>query len=330
MKKQTREIVLSGMRPTGRLHLGHYHGVLRNWLKLQEEHDCFFFVADWHALTTEYATPESIRQSTREMVIDWLSVGLNPSKATFFIQSDIKEHAELYLLLSMITPLGWLERVPSYKDLQKELTQKDLSTHGFLGYPLLQTADIVLYNATKVPVGEDQVPHIELAREVVRRFNFIYGETLVEPQPLLTNAPKLLGPDRRKMSKSYNNCLYLGDSADEIRRKVSEAITDPARQRKSDPGNPDICLIFDYHKLHSPSDLQNRINEECRAAKIGCVEDKKRIIEILNDFLEPIRKEKARLLEKPQEIDLIIEEGEKKARQVAEATMERIRKVMKI
>ena len=212
--------VVSGMRPTGRLHLGHYHGVLRNWIKLQEDFECFFFVADWHGLTTEYAKPEVVRDSSREILIDWLSVGLNPDKATLFIQSQVKEHAELHLILSMLTPLGWLERVPSYKEMQQELSTKDLSTYGFLGYPLLQTADIALYDGEKVPVGMDQVPHIELSREIVRRFNYLYGETLVEPKPLLTEAPKLLGPDRRKMSKSYDNCLYLSDPPEAIEKKI--------------------------------------------------------------------------------------------------------------
>src|SRR5262249_51138774 len=207
-----------------------------NWIKLQQDYECFFFVADLHALTTEYASPENIRTWTREILIDWLSAGLDPEKATIFVQSDLKEHAELHLLLSMITPLGWLERVPSYKELQQELTNKDLSTYGFLGYPLLQTADIVLYDGQKVPVGQDQVPHIELSREVVRRFNYLYGETLVEPQPLLTETPKFLGPDRRKMSKSYDNCLFLSDSEKEISQKIMAAITDPARIRKDDPG----------------------------------------------------------------------------------------------
>lgn len=322
--------IISGMRPTGRLHLGHYHGVLKNWLRLQETHDCFFFVADWHGLTTEYASPEVVSNSTRDLLIDWLSVGLDPEKAVIFIQSQVKEHAELHLLLSMITPLGWLERVPSYKEMQQELSNKDLSTYGFLGYPLLQTADIVLYDGEKVPVGADQVPHIELSREIVRRFNHLYGKTLIEPQPLLTEAPKLLGLDRRKMSKSYDNCLYLSDPPEEIERKVKTAITDPARIRRDDPGNPDICLIYDYHKLHSSSEEIARVDRDCRSAKLGCVEDKKRMAEIINSFLEPIRKRREDLLKNDSEIDDIIRRGRERAMAVAEKTMEKVRKAMKI
>lgn len=326
-KKSNR--IVSGMRPTGKLHLGHYHGVLRNWLKLQDEAECIFFVADLHALTTEYADPRIVRESTREVILDWLSVGLDPEKVTLFIQSDVKEHAELHLLLSMITPLGWLERVPSYKEMQQELSSKDLSTYGFLGYPLLQTADIALYDGAKVPVGMDQVPHIELSREIVRRFNYLYGETLVEPKPLLTEAPKLLGPDRRKMSKSYGNSLYLSDSPEEIEKKIRSAITDPARIRRDDPGNPDICLIFDYHKLHSSAEEVERVNITCRDATLGCVQDKKRMAEILNEFLRPIREKRAAFLKKPEEIEEIIKKGRAKAQGMAVETMARIRKAMK-
>lgn len=320
--------VVSGMRPTGRLHLGHYHGVLRNWLQLQDNYDCFFFVADWHGLTTEYANPEVVRKSTREILIDWLSVGLDPAKAVLFVQSEVKEHAELYLLLSMITPLGWLERVPSYKEMQQELSTKDLSTHGFLGYPLLQTADIVLYDGEKVPVGADQVPHIELAREIVRRFNSFYGKTLVEPQSLLTEAPKLLGPDRRKMSKSYDNCLYLSDPPEEIEKKIREAITDPARIRRNDPGNPDICLLYDYHKLHSSKAEVGQVGRDCRSAALGCVEDKKRMAEVINGFLEPIRKKRIGFLKNPGEVDEILRKGSVRAAEIAGKTMERVRKAI--
>ena len=322
--------VVSGMRPTGRLHLGHYHGVLRNWIKLQEDFECFFFVADWHGLTTEYAKPEVVRDSSREILIDWLSVGLNPDKATLFIQSQVKEHAELHLILSMLTPLGWLERVPSYKEMQQELSTKDLSTYGFLGYPLLQTADIALYDGEKVPVGMDQVPHIELSREIVRRFNYLYGETLVEPKPLLTEAPKLLGPDRRKMSKSYDNCLYLSDPPEAIEKKILSAITDPGRIRRDDPGNPDICLIYDYHKLHSDPAEVERVNRDCRSAKLGCVEDKKRMAAVVNDFLEPIRKKREQLLKKPAEVDDIARAGSVRAAAVAGETLARVKKAMKL
>jgi tryptophanyl-tRNA synthetase len=322
--------VVSGMRPTGKLHLGHYHGVLKNWIRLQEEYECFFFVADWHGLTTEYAKPEVVRDSTREILIDWLSAGLEPEKAVVFIQSQVKEHAELHLILSMLAPLGWLERVPSYKEMQQELSNKDLSTYGFLGYPLLQTADIALYDGKKVPVGVDQVPHIELAREIVRRFNYLYGETLVEPQPLLTEAPKLLGPDRRKMSKSYDNCLYLSDPPEAIEKKILSAITDPGRIRRDDPGNPDICLIYDYHKLHSPPAEIARVARDCRAATLGCVEDKKKMAVVVNDFLEPIRQRRKEFLKDPRRIDEIVRNGSLKAAEIASQTLDRVKKAMKL
>lgn len=327
-KKKTR--VVSGMRPTGKLHLGHYHGVLRNWLKLQEDYDCYFFVADWHALTTEYADPRIIHEASRDILLDWLSVGIDPEKCTIFIQSEVKEHAELHLLLSMIAPLGWLERVPSYKEMQQELSTKDLSTYGFLGYPLLQTADIALYDGAKVPVGTDQIPHIEFSREIVRRFNYLYkGNILVEPQPMLTETPKLLGPDRRKMSKSYGNSLYLSDPPEEIEKKVRLAITDPERIRREDPGHPEVCLIFDYHKLHSPSNIVEQVDKDCRSAKLGCVEDKKTMAKILNDFLDPFRRKRKELLKNPEHIDTLLEKGCHKARERARETMDRVRKVMK-
>src|SRR6266852_1127709 len=240
----TRERVLSGMRSSGRPHLGNLLGALKNWVHMQETYDCFYFIADWHALTTGYADTTQLRESVREIAIDYLSAGLDPNRSVLFIQSLVPEHAELHLLLSMITPLSWLERVPTYKAQQQELKDRDLATYGFLGYPLLQTADIIMYKANWVPVGQDQVPHIELSREIVRRFNHLYGETLIEPQPLLTETPKFLGPDRRKMSKSYDNCLFLSDTEKEISQKILSAITDPARIRKDDPGNPDICLVF--------------------------------------------------------------------------------------
>jgi len=321
--------IVSGMRPTGKLHLGHYHGVLRNWLKLQNEHECYFFVADWHGLTTEYPQPEFVRQSSRDVLLDWLSVGLDPQKAVIFVQSDVKEHAELHLLLSMITPLGWLERVPSYKEMQQELSNKDLSTYGFLGYPLLQTSDVALYDGEKVPVGQDQVPHIELSREVVRRFNYLYGNTLVEPQPLLTEAPKLLGMDRRKMSKSYDNGLYLTDTPEAIEKKVKLAITDPARLRRDDPGNPDVCLIYDYHKLHSSPAEVEKVNAACRNATLGCVEDKKNMAAAINAFLDPIRKRRAELEKDSANIDELLKTGTEKAREKAAATLARVRKAMK-
>lgn len=330
MKPSQKIKVVSGMRPTGQLHLGHYHGVLKNWLKLQEQHECFFFVADWHGLTTEYANPGLIREMRREVLADWLAVGLDPKRSTLFVQSDVKEHAELHLLLSMITPVGWLERVPSYKDVQQEQTGKDLSTYGFLGYPLLQAADIALYDGTTVPVGVDQVPHIEFAREVMRRFNHLYGPTLVEPQPLLTAAPKLLGTDRRKMSKTFNNGLYLADSGEAISKKIMPAITDPARKRREDPGNPDICLIYDYHKLHSDTATIQRVDQECRTAKIGCVDCKKLMLAQMLPTLEPIRQRREALLKDTGYLDQVAADGAARARQIAEATLDRVRKAMKL
>lgn len=322
--------VLSGMRPTGKLHLGNMVGALDNWRNLQEEYECFFFVADWHALTTEYANTGIIRENIRDMVIDWLSVGLSPEKSVLFIQSKIMEHAELHLLLSMITPLPWLERVPSYKDQQQELTDHDLSTYGFLGYPLLQTADIIIYKAHKVPVGIDQVPHVELSREIARRFNYFYGEVFPLPEPMLTEVPKLLGIDGRKMSKSYDNAIYLSDPPEEIRRKVGLMFTDPNRIKRSDPGNPDICNVFAFHKFFSPPELVERVNVDCRRAAIGCVQDKKNLAEVLVSALAPLHERRARFLESPSLVEEILEEGCQRARRIAVQTMEEVRTAMKI
>jgi tryptophanyl-tRNA synthetase len=280
--------ILSGMRPTGRLHLGHYHGVLRNWVRLQHEHDAFFFVADWHALTTEYKSPQNIAADTREMVIDWLAVGLDPEKCTLFVQSAVKDHAELFLLFSMIAPVSWLERVPSYKEMQENLVEKELNTFGFLGYPVLQTADIVIYNANAVPVGEDQLPHLELSRELVRRFNHYYGEIFVEPEAMLTETPRLPGADGRKMSKSYQNAVMLSDSAEEARKTVMNYVTDPARKRRSDPGDPDVCTLYNLHKIYSPDEVKAEVQVECRRAGIGCVDCKKMAFEHLWKHHEPI------------------------------------------
>ena len=244
--------ILSGMRPTGPLHLGNYHGALDNWIAMQEEYECFFFIADWHALTSDYENPGNIRRFVQEMMIDWLSAGLSPEKCTLFVQSSVMEHAELFLLLSMITPVPWLERNPTYKDQIIQLDNKDLSTFGFLGYPVLQAADIIMYKANGVPVGIDQVPHIEITREIARRFNYLYGNVFPEPDAILTQSSKILGLDRRKMSKSYNNAIYLSDSPEDIRAKVATMITDPNRARRKDPGNPEICNVFEFHKLYSP------------------------------------------------------------------------------
>jgi len=326
----SKQRVLSGMRPTGKLHLGHLVGALDNWRQMQEEYDCFFFAADWHALTTEYAETDIIRDSIREMMIDWLSVGISPEKSVLFIQSRIKEHAELHLLLSMITPVPWLERVPTYKEQQQELTNRDLSTYGFLGYPLLQTADIIIYKAHKVPVGIDQVPHVELSREVARRFNFFYGPVFPVPDPLLTEVPKLLGIDGRKMSKSYDNAIFISDPPGEVRRKTSAMFTDPNRIRKSDPGNPDICNVFSFHKVYSDPETVIRVNRECRQATLGCVEDKKNLAETLVCYLAPLQEVRERFLRNPILVEEILEDGCQRARSVAARTMEEVRAAMKI
>ncbi len=321
--------VLSGMRPTGKLHLGNLHGALDNWLKLQEECECFFFIADWHALTTDYATPEKIRENTWDIILDWLSVGLDPEKSTLFIQSEIQEHAELYLLLGMITPVPWLERNPTYKEQQQQLSNKDLSTYGFLGYPVLQAADIIIYRANGVPVGKDQLPHIELTREIVRRFNHLYrSDIFPEPQALLTEFPILPGIDGKKMSKSYNNCIYITEPGDSVRKKIMTMVTDTQRKRRSDPGNPDVCPVFDLHKIYSSEENRGEITDGCTTASIGCVDCKKILLENLNKVLEPIR-EKRKLYEKNMDnIKSIMQEGIKRARKEASKTMEMVREAM--
>jgi tryptophanyl-tRNA synthetase len=334
-----RERVVSGMRPTGRLHLGHFHGALENWVRLQEEYDCFFFVADWHALTTEFKDVSGIAPSVREMVIDWLSVGLDPERCTLFLQSAVKEHAELYLLLSMITPVGWLERNPTFKELQEELQEKDLSGHGFLGYPVLQAADIVMYGARRVPIGVDQLPHLELTREIVRRFNHLYKcDVLVEPQHLLSPAPKLLGVDNRKMSKSFGNAILLSDPPEEVERKVTQMITDPARKRRRDPGDPDVCNVFSFHKIYKTeavmaahSDLLplEEVARQCRSAELGCVEDKKQFAREINAALDAtIRPRRAALEKDPGRVEKILAAGSEKARGAASETMGRVRRAM--
>ncbi|MBI2092288.1 MAG: tryptophan--tRNA ligase [Deltaproteobacteria bacterium] len=323
--------ILSGMRSTGKLHLGNFHGALENWIKLQNEYDCFFFVADWHSLTTDYANTANLKLFAEEMLIDWLACGIDPKKATLFIQSWILEHAELHLLLSMMTPISWLERVPSYKDIKAELSDRDLSTYGFLGYPMLQTADIVIYDAKKVPVGEDQIAHIELSREVVRRFNFLYkGEILIEPQPLLTKTPKVPGLDRRKMSKSYNNCIYISDTKEEVHKKIMPAVTDPSRKRRTDPGNPDVCIIHDYHRIYSPPEVVEWSVQGCRTAAIGCVDCKKKLLEYMDIFWEPVRERRRELAKSPKKVWEIAKEGTEDAKKTAKATMERVREAMKL
>jgi tryptophanyl-tRNA synthetase len=320
------------MRPTGRLHLGNLHGALRNWVELQESSnfDCFYFVADWHAITSEYSSTECIKDNSLNMVIDWLAAGLDPVKSTLFIQSAVKEHAELFLLLSMITPLAWLQRNPTYKEMQAELTSKDLSTFGFLGYPVLQAADIIMYKAYGVPVGVDQLPHIELTREIARRFNFLYKEVFPVPEPLLTHVPKLLGIDGRKMSKSYDNSIYLSDRDKELHQKVASMFTDPQRMRKKDPGNPDICNVFTFHGLYSPREIVAEINEGCRVAGIGCIDCKKMLAARIEEALAPVHERMDYYLNHLQEIHFIITDGNARATKIARQTMEEVREAVKI
>ena len=390
--------VLSGMRPTGRLHLGHYHGVLENWVRLQQEFDCFFFVADWHALTTHYEDSHIIADSVWDMVIDWLAAGVNPGSAQLFIQSRVPEHAELHLLLSMVTPLGWLERVPSYKDQQEKLRERDLATYGFLGYPLLQSADILIYGADKVPVGEDQVAHVELTREVARRFNHLFGrepgfeaaaETairkmgkknarlyrdllkryqqqgdheaiavaqallagqqnlaiadrerllgylegggrmiLTEPDALLTPASKMPGLDGQKMSKSYNNTITLREDPVEVREKLRTMPTDPARVRRTDPGNPDICPVWQLHEVYSGDEVKAAVREGCTTAGIGCLDCKQHIIDSVLQELEPIQARAREFEQDPGRVRDIINEGTEAARDVARDTLEEVRQAM--
>ncbi len=392
------ERVLSGMRPTGSLHLGHYNGVLKNWLRLQHEHECLFFVADWHALTTHYDTPEIIEESVWEMVIDWLAAGIDPANATIFIQSRVPEHAELHTLLSMITPLSWLERVPTYKDQQEKLASKDLSTYGFLGYPLLQSADILIYKATQVPVGEDQVPHIEFTREIARRFNHIYGKEkgfeekaeaaikklgskrgafyeemrsayqtsgdeealetaramieeqqgmslgdkerllgylegggkiiLVEPDYKLTPASKMPGLDGQKMSKSYNNTISLRESVDAVAKKIKTMPTDPARIRRTDPGDPAKCPVWQLHEIYSNEATQDWVQNGCKTAGIGCIECKTPVIDSILAELKPIQERAAQYAEDPTLVKNIVAEGCEKARKLARETMRDVRDVM--
>jgi len=386
------------MRPTGALHLGHYHGVLKNWVKLQHEYECLFFVADWHALTTHYETPEVIEQSVWGMVIDWLAAGVDPAQATLFIQSRVPEHAELHVLLSMVTPLGWLERIPTYKDQQEKLSDKDLSTYGFLGYPLLQSADIMIYRANLVPVGEDQVPHVEFAREVARRFNHVFGREdgfeqkaeaaikklgakrarlyrqlrtkflekgdaealasaqalveeaqnlpmgdrerlfgyiegggkviLTEPQALLTEASKMPGLDGQKMSKSYDNTIGLRDDADTITRKIRTMPTDPARVKRSDPGNPEKCPVWQFHLVYSDDKRKQWVQEGCRSAGIGCLECKQPVIDAVLEEQKPMRERVQRYLDDPTLVRSIVADGCEKARKQAQETLREVKEVM--
>jgi len=320
-----RKRILSGMRPTGRLHLGNLHGALDNWVRLQEQYQCFFFVADWHALTTDYASPANIQENTWDMVLDWLSVGLDPRQSTLFIQSQVKEHAELYVLLAMITPLPWLERNPTYKEIQDQLTQKDLATYGFLGYPVLQAADIIIYKANGVPVGKDQLPHVELTREIARRFNFLYREVFPVPDPLLTEVSLLPGTDGRKMSKSYGNCIYITESPEEIRGKMLRMMTDPARVRRNDPGTPEVCPVFAYHKVYSTAEEVAHVAHGCRTARIGCVDCKNILIKNVLARLEPYHQRRRELEQDTEQVRAIIQDGIGRARAEARQTMVEVR-----
>ena len=353
------------MRPTGKLHLGNLVGAIENWVKLQDQYESYYFVADWHMLTTDYADPSELQSNIQEMVTDWLAVGLDPEKATFFVQSRLPEHAELFLLFCMITPLGWLERVPTYKEQLDNLEGRDLHTYGFLGYPVLQAADILMYKADCVPVGEDQVPHVELTREIARRFNLVYGRVhgvgmakldgktyaeaslegkaefvqrglvtidplFPEPESLLTPSPRLRGTDGRKMSKSYNNAIFLSDPPEVVNKKVAGMMTDPARQRRWDKGNPEVCPVFDHHKLFSPPEVVERVNRECRTAEIGCVDCKKMMAQHLNKFLEPIQERRKIYEQAPEKVWDVLEAGTRKARGVAQQTMAEVRAAVKL
>jgi tryptophanyl-tRNA synthetase len=327
------ETVLSGLRPTGRVHLGNYFGAVKNWVDLQNsgKYRCFYFVADLHALTTDYADTQGLAANTREAVLDWLAVGMDPQKSTIFLQSRIPQHAELALYFSMITPLGWLERVPTYKDQIEQLRSRELGTHGFLGYPVLQTADIAIYRANLVPVGEDQASHLEICREIVRRFNGLYGEVFPEPRALFTPTPKVNGIDGRKMSKSYNNTIGITEAADSVRDKVMAMVTDPARARRQDPGNPENCNLFPFHELFSPPPEVEVVDRECRTATRGCVDCKKHLIGNLNAALEPFRRKRAELLAAPSDVVRdVLHAGDAVARGVAEETMEKVRAAVKL
>jgi tryptophanyl-tRNA synthetase len=344
-----RKRVLSGMRPTGKLHLGHYVGALDNWVHMQDEYQCFFVIVDWHALTTDYADTSRVKENSLEIALDWLAVGLDPEKSVLFIQSHVPAHAELHLLLSMITPLGWLERVPTYKEQQQNIKDKDLGTYGFLGYPVLQAADILVYKADVVPVGEDQLAHIELTREIARRFNGFYPRKAIggyagppvteeewqrrhyvfpEPQSLLTRAPKLPGTDGRKMSKSYGNAILLTDPEPVVRQKLKTMVTDPARVRRSDPGNPDVCPVGDLHKIFSSKETMAKVNEGCRSASIGCIECKGWAADGLVQLLSPMQERRKKFEENARLAWDILAAGTERARKAASATMEDVRAAM--
>ena len=316
------------MRPSGKLHVGHLLGALNNWAKLQTEYDCFYMVADWHALTTDYADTSEILNNTREMIIDWLCAGIDPDKSVLFRQSDILEHAELFTILSMITPLGWLFRCPTYKEQLQEVKNKDLHNFGFLGYPVLQAADIMVYKADAVPVGEDQLPHLELTREIVRRFNNFYGNVFPEPQAILTKSPRVPGIDGRKMSKSYGNAITIGEKPEDIAKKVQQMFTDPAKIKANDIGHPEGCVVFAFHEIYN-KDAKN-LKIECSQGHIGCVSCKKNVCQLLTQALEPLREKRNEIEKDKKKVDDILEQGRKKAKAAAEETMEEARKALKL
>jgi tryptophanyl-tRNA synthetase len=324
------ERVLSGFRPSGPLHIGHLVGALQNWVSLQDRYRCFYAIADWHALTSEFAHTGPLKDYVFQMALDWLAAGLDPERSTLFVQSRVKEHAELHLLLSMIVPLGWLERVPTYKEQQQQVSGRDLTNYGFLGYPVLQTADILAYKARWVPVGEDQISHLELCREIARRFNSLYGEIFPEPQPLITHVPRLPGTDGRKMSKSYNNAVYLSDSEEEVQKKIRTMVTDPARVRRSDPGNPDVCPVFTLHKAFSSPTTLDTVNVECRRAGIGCLDCKNLLLGHLAPVLSPLRERREMLGRSPERVREVLDSGAEKARTVAAATLKEVRDAVRI
>ena len=322
--------VLSGMQPSGLLHLGNLLGALENWKTLQEQYECYFFVADWHALSTNYADTSRIKEFTHELLIDWLATGLDPKRSTIFIQSSVPDHAILHLLLSMIIPISWLERNPTYKEKQEEIKERDLSTFGFLGYPVLQAADILLYKPDYVPVGKDQLPHLELTRELARRFNSLYQPVFPEPKELLTQFPKVLGTDGRKMSKSYGNTINLSDTEPVVRQKLKTMVTDPARVRRTDKGNPDVCPVFDFHKIFSSTAVREEVDHGCRTATIGCIDCKKLVADVMVERLRPSWETRETLKAKPDYVQDVIREGSQKASKISSNTMEDVKAAMKI
>lgn len=326
----SKPIVLSGIQPSGKLHIGNLVGALQNWVKLQEKYECYYFIADWHALTSQYADTSQLKEYIKDVLVNCLAAGLDPDKATIFRQSRVLEHAEFHLLLSMITPLGWLERVPTYKEKLEQVSDKDMHTYGFLGYPVLQSADILIYGAHHVPVGVDQVPHLEITREICRRFNHFYGEVLIEPEALLTEFPKVPGIDGRKMSKTYNNCIYLSDRPEEVEQKIRTMPTDPQRIKRTDKGDPELSPVYHLHKIFSSKDEQNNVAEGCRTAGIGCIDCKKILIKNIFRVLEPIWEKRKLFMEKPDDLEDIIAAGSKKAEKTASATMALVRRAMNL